>query len=336
MSFVKPTQITELLANIKKSFVSFFSIFMFVALGVGIFLGISWAGPALNNGADRMFSEGQFHNFQISFPYGLADDDLKQLAHVEGVTQIEEERQSIQVFAKNNMRHTLKMQSLGTDIDTPLIVEGKLPEKPNEMAFHAESAKKLGINVGDIVTLEHDATKTDNSSKTESAHEEDGKDADSNDSKNSSTEQDTNSDGMKLLTRDTFTVTAIINTADYVAVSSETYGYSNSPSGMVDALAWVPIEAFDAEAFHDGYPIVNVRCESLADLETFSKDYEAKSSEIKERIADLGKELAVARYDQLHENAQAKVDEARSRTARSKSKREKPSSNRRAPNWTTR
>ena len=310
MSFVKPTQITELLANIKKSFVSFFSIFMFVALGVGIFLGISWAGPALNNGADRMFSEGQFHNFQISFPYGLAEDDLKQLAHVEGVTQIEEERQSLQTFAKNNMRYTLKIQSLGTDIDTPLIVEGKLPEKPNEMAFHAESAKKLGINVGDIVTLEHDATETDNSSKTESAHEEDGKDADSNDSKNSSTEQDANSDGMKLLTRDTFTVTAIINTADYVAVSSETYGYSNSPSGMVDALAWVPIEAFDAEAFHDGYPIVNVRCESLADLETFSKDYEAKSSEIKERIADLGKELAVARYDQLHENAQAKVDEA--------------------------
>ena len=37
---MKPTQITELLVNIKKSFVSFFSILMFVALGVGIILGL--------------------------------------------------------------------------------------------------------------------------------------------------------------------------------------------------------------------------------------------------------------------------------------------------------
>lgn len=40
-SEVKPTQITELFANIRKTFVSFFSILMFVTLGVGIFLGIS-------------------------------------------------------------------------------------------------------------------------------------------------------------------------------------------------------------------------------------------------------------------------------------------------------
>ena len=55
---LKPTQLTELLANIKATFVSFFSILMFVALGVGIFLGISWAGPALEGAADRAFDEG--------------------------------------------------------------------------------------------------------------------------------------------------------------------------------------------------------------------------------------------------------------------------------------
>ncbi|MDO4890591.1 MAG: hypothetical protein Q3963_04455, partial [Coriobacteriaceae bacterium] len=73
---MKPTQITELLANIKSSFVSFFSILMFAALGVGVFLGISWAGPALQQGAEGMFNAGQFHHYQISFPYGLTDENL--------------------------------------------------------------------------------------------------------------------------------------------------------------------------------------------------------------------------------------------------------------------
>lgn len=57
---MKATQFTDLLANIRATFVSFFSILMFVALGVAVFLGISWAAPALQNTADDMFDEGRF------------------------------------------------------------------------------------------------------------------------------------------------------------------------------------------------------------------------------------------------------------------------------------
>ena len=43
---MKRTQLTELLNNIKATFVSFFSILMFVALGAGIFIGIASTAPA--------------------------------------------------------------------------------------------------------------------------------------------------------------------------------------------------------------------------------------------------------------------------------------------------
>ena len=85
---MKPTQVKELFANIRKTFVSFFSILMFVALGVGVFLGISWAGPALQNAADNEFDKGSLHHFQIQYLYGLTDDDLAELAKVEGVSDI--------------------------------------------------------------------------------------------------------------------------------------------------------------------------------------------------------------------------------------------------------
>ena len=80
---MKPTQIAELFANIKATIVSFFSIAMFVALGVGVFAGIYWMAPALQSTVDEAFGEGDLHNFQIQFPYGLTQQDLEQLRAVE-------------------------------------------------------------------------------------------------------------------------------------------------------------------------------------------------------------------------------------------------------------
>ena len=81
---------------------------MFVALGVGVFLGISWAKPALENAADAMFNEGLFHNYQIQFIYGLTENDLAKLSATEGVSQVEAERQSFQTLIKDNHKVRLR------------------------------------------------------------------------------------------------------------------------------------------------------------------------------------------------------------------------------------
>ena len=315
---MKPTQITELLANIKSSFVSFFSILMFAALGVGVFLGISWAGPALQQGAEGMFNAGQFHHYQISFPYGLTDENLAQLEQVEGVTQVEAERQSFQTLHRDDANYTVKVQSLGQDIDIPLLVEGELPDGPGEMAFHAESAKSLGLHVGDTVTFVHDADETADSGQSKA---DENKDANNKDAEDKDENKTTDvSDGMQYLAGDTFTITGIIDTADYAAKSSETYGYSNTPKGDVDGLAWVPDATFDAAAFQDGYPIVNVRSENLGGLETFSDAYDDQSAQIEQRISELGDGLALTRYDELHENAQKQVADAEKQLKDAKAK----------------
>ena len=170
---MKPTQIIDLFSNIKATFVSFFSILMFVTLGVAVFLGISWAAPALQNAADDMFDEGSFHHFQIQYSYGLTDDDLEKLAETEGVSEVEAERQTFETLLTDGQKSTVKVQSLGKSIDTPTIVEGELPTKSGEIAFHAVSAKKLGVNVGDTITFEKDASTDDASSKEEDENTDD-------------------------------------------------------------------------------------------------------------------------------------------------------------------
>ena len=299
---MKRTQITELFANIKKTFVSFFSILMFAALGVGVFLGISWAGPALEQAGNRMIYEGAFHSYQIQYPYGLTDADLAKLSQVEGVSQVEPGYQSFQtIVVDGGKRATVKVQTLGYDIDKSLLVEGELPAKPGEIAFHAESAKALGVSVGDVITFEKDG-------------DTGGDGADSLSSDGAAAEKDdSNTSGMKYLTKQAFKVTAIVNSPDYLAKSSATYGFAPTVSGVVDGLAWVPDSAFDASAFQDGYPIVNVRCDELVGLDTFSEEYKARSREIEARIDDLGDELATKRYDDLHDQAQKKIDDAQAK-----------------------
>ena len=292
---MKRTQVTELFANIKKTFVSFFSIFMFAALGIGVFLGISWAGPALEHAADRMLDEGSFHHFEIQYPYGLTDDDLKKLSDIESVTQIETAYQSFQTAQLGNANYTVKVQSLGQNIDTPLLVEGVLPEKADEMAFHAESAKELGVKVGDVITFDKDGD--DDPSELSLAGEDANKGS-------------ANTSGMEFLTSDTFKVTAIVNSPAYLSKGTATYGLAPTASGVVNALAWVPESSFDTSAFKGGYPIVLVSCDGLSGIETFSDEYKKRSKEIEARVTELGGELALARYDSLHGQAQAKIDDA--------------------------
>ena len=295
---VKRTQVADLFANIKKSFVSFFSILMFAALGVGVFLGISWAAPALQNAAQKMLDEGSFHSFQIQFPYGLTDDDLKKLLEVEGVTQVEPAYLSYQTLVVDGGKSaTVKVQSLGQDIDAPIVVEGELPTKPDEMAFHAESAKQLGVQVGDTVTFVKDA-------------EEGGDDFTLSSDGDGAVKENPNTSGMKYLTNRSLKVTGIVNSPDYLADSEGTYGIAPTPSGAVNGLAWVPDSSYDASAFQDGHPIVNVRCDGILGLDTFSEDYKARSKEIESRIAELGDGLATARYDDLHGQAQREIDDA--------------------------
>ncbi|MBE6473729.1 MAG: FtsX-like permease family protein [Coriobacteriaceae bacterium] len=300
---MKPTQITELFANIKKTFVSFFSILMFVALGVGIFLGISWSGPALQQAADRAFDEGNFHNFQVQFPYGLTEGDLAKLSAVEGVSQIEGARQSYQTVVVDGQKLTVKVQTLGSSIDAPLVREGELPAKANEIALHAATASSLGAGVGDTITFEKDVAETSANDASASTSTTASADA------QSSQEQD----GMKYLNGRTYKVTAIIDSPDYVATAEGMLGVAPTPSGTVDALAWVQDGAFDASAFQNGYPVVNVRCDGLDGKSTFSNEYKNDSATIEERIVELGSTLAKSRYDDLHGQAQKKVDEGQAK-----------------------
>ena len=86
---MKKTQWIVLLRDIRKTWVSFLSIIVFVSLGVAIFLGIKWNEPALGRAMDSYLEERQYHDLQLVFPYGFPAEDVSAVAALDGVAAVE-------------------------------------------------------------------------------------------------------------------------------------------------------------------------------------------------------------------------------------------------------
>ena len=279
---MKRTQLLELLCNIKATWVSFISIVMFVALGIGLYAGLCWTGQSIENAADAAFKQNNLHAFEMAFPYGFTDDDIDAIRSVEGVDEVDAGYASAQTLNLNEKAYNANVRSITEHVDVLTVDEGTLPASKNEIALNSLFAEANGIAVGDTISFAHDDA--------------------------------TDADGMKYLNNSEFTVSALVTSPAYLAKNSKYFGAS-ATGGAIDALAWTTEDAFDRAAFNGAYVTLEVSSNELADLNVYSSEYAAKSDEIKQRIEALGDTRADARYNDVIAQAQAKIDDGEAKLA---------------------
>ncbi len=276
---MKKTQIKELLSNIKTTFMSFFAIMLFVALSVGVFTGISWTAPALQNSAETVFEDGNLYDFEIQFPNGMSDADIKNIEALEGTEAVETAYSSFQMIQLEEKSSVAKVMSITENMNMFVAVDGEIPDKKGEIALDVRWAKDNGIEVGDTVKFKHDGKKTDK-------------------------------DGMKFLRAGKYKVTALVKDSAYIANSKSSYGMATiGSSGYIQCLAYVDDASFDKSAY-PGYMQVFIRNSELRDYSTFDPEYKQISGEIAGELESLGASLAEERYNELREEAQKKIDDA--------------------------
>ncbi len=279
---MRSMRFVELVANVKANIVAFFSIAMFVALGVGLLLGIQWGNDALLNAMGEEVEAGAMHDIEVQFPYGVTADNLDELKGVEGVSQLEYGYTSYASMIDGNEGYTLKFQSITPTIDRHTRVMGSMPVEKNEIALLRSWAEGKGVNVGDELTLKHDVPKGDAS----------------------------DADGMRYLTTDTFTITGLVDNPAYVSTSEGSLGVTNIGSGTVDCVGFVTEQAFDMSALADGYTNVYIRSDAVRGMQTTSNEYRETLAPIVQRVEELGKRLGSAQYNKVHGQAQSKLSDA--------------------------
>ncbi len=276
---MKKIRLIELGAHIKTNFVAFLSISMFVALGMALFLGIQWSSVALSQAMDRYFESGNTHDIEISFPYGITEENIAELKKIDGVDNLETSYSGYAVVEQDSARYVMRLETAGERIDKPTVLEGSLPTKKGQVALVSWCAEKQGLKLGDTVKLKHDATNKDDK------------------------------DGMSGLTTDELTVCGLVEMPNYSYKMPGSLGVSNIGSGQADLVGLIAEETFDTSTFKEGYPVVRIRSNKLDGLETISQEYRDASAPIVGAITKLGGTLGLARFNNLRDEAKNKLDE---------------------------
>ncbi|MBQ9006017.1 MAG: ABC transporter permease, partial [Atopobiaceae bacterium] len=270
---MKKSQFVELLANIKATLVSFFSIVMFVALGVGLFLGIHGSARALEDAANRMFEENSFHDFEVIFPYGLSDDDIAALKKVEGVDEVTPTYITYPQQVVDDTTHTMSVRPLTEGVDGYMVKSGSLPTKKGEIAIGDRYAARHHLVIGDTITFIHDADVDDEGKSTDE-------------------------DGMKYLTTDSYKIVGLVGNPNFISQLGETLGMSDKGTG-IETFGCVTDDSFDPEAFQGMYPCALVRSNQMRGHETFTDEYRDLARSIKAAIMEVGEPRAEARFAEI-------------------------------------
>ena len=272
---MKRTQWTALFADIRKTIVSFISIALFVALGIGVFLGIKWNEPAIAETSKQYYNDHSYHDLFITFPYGVTEDDLAAVKAIDGVADAEGSYSAHGQAYVGEERYVLIVQSLTERLDIADILEGTRPSAKNEIGIEKMFADATGLKVGDKLTI------------------------------------DTGKDGKSYLYESEFTITAIVEHPSYIR-NDNTYtrGICDIGDGTVDFYVLTLEEAFNSDAYDNCFSELLVRGMGFDELTPFSEEYDKSVADLAKKVEGLGLDCAQNRANSVYNDAMDKISDA--------------------------
>ncbi|MDY6065501.1 MAG: FtsX-like permease family protein [Finegoldia sp.] len=252
------------LRAITKNKKRFFAILAMTMLGAMVFVGLVSSGPNFRRAVDISVEKTNRDQVRVSSVLGLYPEDREILENLDGLKDIEYLYKG-NFLLGDSKEDVIQVQSLTKKISKPLVVEGKLPEKRGQILLDLKARDKLGLKVGDRLSIK--------ANKTEKNDESDDKEGIAFESP---VEEN-------LLKSENFEVVGFATHIDYMVESG--YGPVNMGDGNIKYFGLVVPDDFDKERFDAAL----LKVDGLDGLIPSSKDYKLKEqkivSEIEEKLS---------------------------------------------------
>lgn len=137
----------------------FISILAIIFLGVAFYAGIKSSGPDLKESINEFFSEQNLMDSKIVSSIGLNDNDLKLLENNDKILDYYATHSvDVNLTNTNNVVRFMAYDSSdSTNMNKPIVTEGRLPENSGEIALDENSLKEnKNLKIGDDYTIESD------------------------------------------------------------------------------------------------------------------------------------------------------------------------------------
>ena len=132
----------------------FLSVFFIVLLGAAFFSGIRSSEGDMKVSADRYYDEVNYMDLKVMGTLGLTEDDLSDVAKTEGVKAVYGGKTLEVLHEIKESEQVVKLIALTDGVNEPRIVEGRMPEKTDEILVDTHFLTSSGCKIGDQVTFQ--------------------------------------------------------------------------------------------------------------------------------------------------------------------------------------
>ena len=283
---MKTALLKDGIKEIKNSYKRFISLLLIVLLGVGFFAGIKATSPDMKKTLDKYFDDLDVMDIQVISTLGLTDDDIEAIGQVDQVEKAEGTYQTDALVTIGEEEVVVKLETLTDSLNKLNLVEGRMPENANECVVEPRFLTGTGHNIGDTIKVE--------------------------------IENITNDDGEEesVLKNNELTIVGIAESPLYIYTDR---GSTSLGDGMIDYYVYVSKENLNASIYTNVYLTVA----GAKDLETNSDDYLEKIGVVKDNLETISEERREARYNELYDSANSKIEDAQKELDEEKEKAEK-------------
>ena len=269
----------DFLREIKKSLNRFISIMCIVAIGTAFFVGLKSSAPDMSYTMDQYYDQYHIMDLEVLSTLGLTDEDLDAIAAIDGVEQVQPGYFTDALTYFNGSEivfriHSLPQTYLDGDesvLNQVKVVEGRLPEKPNEIVVEQNLNMDYGMKIGDTLVFESGSA-------------------------------DALTDGV--MHGDTYTVVGLVITPYYLSYDKGTSQISGKP---ISLFAYVPEAAFDYGGI---YTDALVSVQGAQELNAFNREYRELVNHVSVELSNIGVDRAEERGESLRKEAYAQLEEA--------------------------
>ena len=131
----------------------FLSIFLIVALGVAFFAGLRATDPDMRITADHYYDISNLMDIRVMSTMGVTKEDVSAISRVEGVETVEPAYSTDVVCNTKSSEIVLKVMSLTEKLNLYTLIEGRMPEKKNEVMVDSNFITSAGLKVGETIKL---------------------------------------------------------------------------------------------------------------------------------------------------------------------------------------
>ena len=275
--------------EIRNTKARFISIMAIIALGVGFFAGIKATSPSMYSLAETYYSENKLMDYRVISAVGFTEDDISEIEKLDGVESVMPSYYydaSLSADEGGQLIHLIsvpKKYKKNDELNTLVTLEGKLPEKTDEIAVEGVGFNGSSHQTGDTIKFAELA----------------------GDAKVS--------DSLKSLS---YKVVGKVQSPLYISYQR---GKTKIGDGKLDEYMYINSSSFKIEKYNEVY----IKADFSDKYSPFSDEYDDKSDELKKEIEKVAESRTKVFKTETLKKARDELEKGKKEYEKQKSDTEK-------------